>query len=1066
MTRCAQCGAEHPEGARFCPACGAPVQEPRPAAEERKLATVLFADLVGSTELGASQDPERTRMLLDRFYDAMAAEVEGAGGTVEKFAGDAVMAAFGVPAAQEDHAERALHCALSMQRRLRELFGDELALRIGVNSGDVIAGRPREGSSFVTGDVVNVAARLEQAAAPGEILAGDRTVAAVRGAFEFADPETVEAKGKPGGVAARRLVRALSLMRPRGVRGLRQVFVGRESELGLLQATYRRVLSERRPHVVTVMGDSGVGKTRLLRELWGWLGGESPEPLRRTGRCLPYGDGITYWPLGEILKEHLGLLETDSPETALTRLEPRRILGLTLGLDVAAELHPLTARDRLHEAWAGFLEELAREQPVVVLIEDLHWGEEELLELVERMLRDVSGQLLLLGTARPELLDRRPTWGAGRRNASLLWLEPLPPDDAARLLNELLAGELPPQLRELLVERAEGNPFFVEELLGTLIDRGLVARENGAWTVRELPDDFTVPDSVQAVLSARIDLLAATEKAALQAASVIGRTFWAGPVRELLDGNEPDFDLLEERDFIRHRSGSSIAGEREYAIKHALTREVAYGSLPKARRARMHAAFAGWIERTGEGRDEHAPLLAHHYAEAVRPEDADLAWANEPEQLGRLSAKALEWLRRAAQLAVGRYEIDEALMLLHRALELESDPETQSELWADIGHANALKYDGEAFWTAMQKALNLCTDPTVCAERYSELALQTVTRTGMWKRVPEEELIRDWIRRGLEMSEPGSASHVQALLAKSVHEDSDAAAREASALAEQLGDPELRSSAWGARAAVASVAGDHEQALAWLQRRFDVLDELRDPDLVADIYSQTIPSAVALGRLKEGRRLAQVHDEVASRLTAHHRVHGVAIQIEVETLGGGWETIVALAERTERAVDENLQTPCVRNVLSQLLLSEAYAWLGDEEESRRLEERAETIGYEDWMLPDVPRLRVALARGDLDRVERLLGQVARPEGETWFGLITKATRLDALAALRDAKAVEAEAPPFLRGAPYLEPFALRALGVVRGDESLIEQALARLEAMRLDWHAAETRKLLAQSNSG
>jgi class 3 adenylate cyclase len=267
MTACAHCGAALPEGARFCPACGAPAQEPATATEERKLATVLFADLVGSTELGASQDPERTRALLDRFYDAMSAEVEGAGGTVEKFAGDAVMAAFGVPVAHEDHAERALHCALSMQRRLQELFADELSLRIGVNTGEVIAGQPREGSSFVTGDAVNVASRLEMAAAPGETLVGERTVAVARGAFEFAEPSTVEAKGKPAGVKCSRLVRALSLMRPRGVGGLRRAFVGRESELELLKVTFRRVASERRPHVVTVMGDSGVGKTRLARVL-------------------------------------------------------------------------------------------------------------------------------------------------------------------------------------------------------------------------------------------------------------------------------------------------------------------------------------------------------------------------------------------------------------------------------------------------------------------------------------------------------------------------------------------------------------------------------------------------------------------------------------------------------------------------------------------------------------------------------------------------------------------------------------------------------------------------------
>src|ERR687886_2287600 len=269
MAVCARCGAAVPAQARFCPSCAAPIEhEPAPA-EERKLATVLFADLVGSTELAGSQDPERTRVLLDRFYDAMAAEIEEAGGTVEKFAGDAVMAAFGAPAALEDHAERALHAALAMQRRLRALFGDELALRIGVNTGDVVVGRAREGSSFVTGDAVNVGARLEQAAGPGEILVGERTAAAVRGAFELSEPVMIEAKGKPAGIVSRRLIRALSLMRPRGVGGMQSALVGRERELEQLRDTYARAVADGAPQLVTILGDAGIGKTRPL-----------PAPLR------------------------------------------------------------------------------------------------------------------------------------------------------------------------------------------------------------------------------------------------------------------------------------------------------------------------------------------------------------------------------------------------------------------------------------------------------------------------------------------------------------------------------------------------------------------------------------------------------------------------------------------------------------------------------------------------------------------------------------------------------------------------------------------------------------------
>ena len=443
---------------------------------------MLFADLVGSTELAGSQDPERTRVLLDRFYDSMAAEIKRVGGTVEKFVGDAVMAAFGAPAALEDHAERALHAALAMQQRLREMFGDRLALRIGVNTGEVVVGRPREGSSFVTGDAVNVAARLEQAAAPGEILVGERTAAAVRGAFEFEEPSTVDAKGKPGGVACRRLVRALSLMRPRGVGGLRRAFVGRESELQQLQAAYARVASEGRPHGVTIVGDAGVGKTRLMRELWGWLAEQDPQPLQRTGRCLSYGHGITYWALAEVLREHLGILESDPPEVVAERLGDRRFLGLTLGLGVGEELHPLAVRERLHDAWVEFLEELARERPAVVLIEDVHWAEDDLCDLLEMLVRQVEGPLLVLATARPELLERRPGWSGMHLNRSELLLNALPVTDASHLLDELLGVELPASLRDVVLERAEGNPFFVEELLASLIDRGLLQQRNGGWS--------------------------------------------------------------------------------------------------------------------------------------------------------------------------------------------------------------------------------------------------------------------------------------------------------------------------------------------------------------------------------------------------------------------------------------------------------------------------------------------------------------------------------------------------------------------------------------------------------
>ncbi|MEK6191381.1 MAG: adenylate/guanylate cyclase domain-containing protein [Chloroflexota bacterium] len=1023
------------------------------------MATVIFADLVGSTELGGSQDPERTRAMLDRFYDAMAAEIDTAGGTVEKFAGDAVMAVFGAPASLEDHAERALHAALAMQRRLRELFGEELALRIGVNTGEVVVGKAREGSSFVTGDAVNVAARLEQAAEPGDVLVGERTVATVRGAFEFAEPQTIQAKGKSEGVECRRLVRALSLMRPRGVGGLRRAFVGRDDEMKQLEGTYQEVEDQRKPRLVTILGDAGVGKTRIVREFWERLGGRSPEPLRRTGRCLSYGQGITYWPLAEVLKEHLGILESDPPSLVLERLGSREILGLTLGLDVARGLHPLAARDRFQDAWVEFLDEIVADRPTVMLIEDVHWGEEQLLDLLERLVHDTQGPLLLVATARPELLEQRPGWGA-RLHGATVELEALSAEEAVRMLDELLGGTLPAGLRDVVVQRAEGNPFFVEELVGTLIDRQLLERQNGSWRLADLPPDFAVPDTVQAVVAARVDLLEPDEKQALQAASVIGRIFWAGPVYELVGEAQPDLRILEERDFIRRRPGSSIAGDREYAIKHALTREVAYASLPKAKRARLHAGFAQWLERTGDGRDEYAPLLAHHYAEAVRPDDMDLAWAGAADEVEDLRARALTWLRRAAELAIGRFEIDEGLALLHRALQLEPDVAAQVALWREVGRANVFKFDGEAFWTAMQNSLE-GSDQAIAADTYSLLAFHTATRAAMWKRRPDRGLIEGWIERALELSEPDAPARARALIAHTYFdpETFGQAAQEASELADRLDDIELRSWAWAARSQAAWARGDYDEAYAWVRRRFAIVPELTDPDHIALIYLNGLYHLLAIGRFEEARRVAAAHDEVTRSLTPHHRLHAVEMLISVDFAAGRWEAVRDLTPRAEAAVAANMATPCVMNAWSLLASALANVQLENDQEARRLERSAADLGmegYGDWL--DPLHIEIAIARGELAEVERKLSEWNPGGLGDIDGLVT---RLNALVALERRVEIENEAPAFLKPKSYLEPFALRALGFARKDDGLIAQAIQRFEAMGLDWHAAETKKLLS-----
>jgi hypothetical protein len=694
------------------------------------------------------------------------------------------------------------------------------------------------------------------------------------------------------------------------------------------------------------------------------------------------------------------------------------------------------------------------DRPAVVLIEDVHWAEEQLLDLLERLVRDTRGPLLLIATARPELLERRPGWGA-RGHSTTLDVEALSTEDAVRMLDELLGGTLPSGLREVVVQRAEGNPFFVEELLGTLIDRDLLERQNGSWRLAELPSDFAVPDTVQAVVAARVDLLEPAEKQALQAASVIGRVFWAGPVYELVPEAQPDLRVLEERDFIRRRAGSSIAGDREYAIKHALTREVAYASLPKARRARLHAAFASWLERTGGGRDEDAPLLAHHYAEAVRPDDADLAWADDEDELARLRAAALGWLPRAARLAIGRFEIDEGLALLHRALELETDEAHRAALWREIGRANVFKFDGEAFWTAMLSSLEGTGDRATLADTYSILAFQTATRAAMWKRRPDRELIAGWIDRALELSEPDAPARARALIARTNFdpEASSEAAEEAVELADRIGDIELRSWAWDARSAVAYSGGDYEQAYAWARRRFEIVPTVTDPDHVSLIYVFGIPACLATARFDEAREIAKAHDEVTSNLTPHHRMHAAILWIYIERSVGRWDAVRDLTSRAEAAVAANIATPCASNVSSLLSCALANVHLGDEREARRLEGIAEEVGMEGYSF-DYLYVAMAIARGDRGEVERRFSEWKLEIGNDVEDLVA---RLDALVALDRRPEIEAEAPALVRPNTYLEPFALRALGYARDDDRLVERAIDRFEAMHMDWHAAETR---------
>ena len=742
----------------------------------------------------------------------------------------------------------------------------------------------------------------------------------------------------------------------------------------------------------------------------------------------------------------------------LERLGDSRILGLTLGLDVAGELHPLEAREALHAAWVELLGEFGAERPCIVLVEDLHWAEEPLLDLLERLLRDVRGAVFLVGTARPELLGRRPAWAGGRRNAASLWLEPLSEDETAELVEALLGADLAPSLSELVLERSEGNPFFVEELLATLIDTSVIVREDGGWVTGELAFDPIVPDSIQATIASRIDLLPPREKAALQAASVAGRVFWASPVAELL-GEEPDYALLEERDFVREQRVSSLGGEREFWIKHALTREVAYASLAKARRARFHAAFAAWIERAGDGRDEHAPLLAHHYAEAVRPEDADFVWADEEEEHARLCDRAVSWLRRAAELAARRYEIREALALLQQALLLSKEVEAKIGLLRAAGNVHILNYDPDRFRAAMEEALSLGPDPAVTGEIYAQLAYYALGRPYLWKQPPPAELGERWLAKAFELAQPGTEARAQALLASALArpEAGAKAAQEAFELARTLENPALFLFACEAQGLAASAVGRFQEASMWADRALEAARQTSDPGI--RMYQHWVAGFVHLrgGRVADVPRLAGECDRLAAQLTPHDQVHAVGLLALLHGTTGRWQEVGALAGRAQSVAQANEETPCQFNWRSLLVCALGLAHLGNEREARGLEEKARASAVVAGPPEREPALlRLALLRGELEEVERILEHIA-PSGNPW-GLDEAAARLDALVALGDRLRVEDEAAPFLDSESYTRPFALRALGIVRDDRALIEQARSCFEAMGLEWHAAETRR--------
>jgi predicted ATPase/class 3 adenylate cyclase len=680
---CPNCGSDNPERARFCWSCGKELEGGTPVIETRKTVTVLFCDATSSTALGEKLDPESLRNLMTRYFDVMRGVIEFHGGVVEKFIGDAVMAVFGVPTLHEDDALRACRAAMEIRDRLATLDtqirvdrGATIEWRMGVNTGEVVAGDTAAGQRMVTGDAVNVAARLEAAAAPGEILIGGETYALVRAAVTAESVEALTLKGKAEPVPAWRLT-AVTDSTSRHARPLEAPLVGRRRPLRLLEEAFREAVEERICHLFTILGVAGVGKSRLVDEFVSSLGAQAQVA---TGRCLAYGHGITYWPVAEAIRHGAGIAEGDSPESTVSRLrevlgaepEAERIAAIVGGLLGIADSPP--APDEMFWAIRKTFEALARSRPLVLVFDDVHWGEPTFLDLVEHMAdwtRDAP--ILLAVMARAELLETRPAWGGGKRWVTTMSLEPLSEAESEELVASLLGrAELPAEVRVQISRAAEGNPLFVEELLGKLIDDGFLVTAGDGWSALGDLRQLTIPPTIQALLAARLDGLGGEDRRVIERAAVEGKVFHRGAVTDLTP--EPMRGQVRDRlaslmrmELVRPDQ-AAFAGDEAYRFRHLLIRDAAYKALAKQTRSELHERFAAWLARVAADRlAEYEEIVAYHLEQAYRYR-AELGPPDS--HAHEIALRAGTMLADAGERAEARGDVAATVDLLDRAVKL------------------------------------------------------------------------------------------------------------------------------------------------------------------------------------------------------------------------------------------------------------------------------------------------------------------------------------------------------------------------------------------------------------
>jgi class 3 adenylate cyclase/tetratricopeptide (TPR) repeat protein len=1100
---CTSCGAALSGEEKFCGECGtalaesAVAVEPTPAttkatpAAERRLVSILFADIVGHTSFSEAHDAEDVRELLSRYFESARTVIERYGGTVEKFIGDAVMAVWGTPVAQEDDAERAVRTALDLVAAVSALGADvgapDLRARAGVLTGEAAVTLGAEGQGMVAGDLVNTASRIQAAAEPGTVLVGEATKRASEAAVVFEDAGSHTLKGKAEPVGLWQAVRVVAL-RGGAVKstGIEPPFVGRDRELRLVKELYHATAEDRRSHLVSVVGIGGIGKSRLTWEFEKYIDGLVGGVWWHSGRCLAYGDGVAFWALAEMVRGRAGILEDEDAQSAREKLrravdehipdpqerrfaEPR--LAHLLGLEEGA----VGDQENLFAAARMFFERLAQQGPAVLLFEDIHWADSALLDFIEYLVewsRDVP--LFVLTLARPELQDRRPSWGSGKRNFTSIFLEPL----ATEAMEVLLTGPVPglsEELRERILGRAEGVPFYAVETVRMLLDRGLLVREGNSYRLTGELETLEVPETLQALIAARLDGLSAEERRSVQQASVLGRTFTLRGLASVSSTAEGDLEKILAslvRKEVVSLSADPLSPERgQYGFLQDLVKKVAYDTLSRKERKSLHLAAAEYLRSLGED-DEIVEVLAAHYLDAygAAPEDEDALAIRED---------ALQMLVRGAERAASLAANTEAQHAYERAIELTDDPHRQADLFE---HAGMMAYAATEADRAAEHFESAIAHFEAAADAHAAARVSARLADVLWDRGRIEQAIEqmDGAFQVLAREDPNAdLGALAAQLGRFMffHGDLELARERietALDIAEALSLPEVLSQALNTKAIILIAHERPREGLTLLRYALEVALEHDKPSAALRAYYNLADSLARGDRFEEAAHTAREGLEFARRVGNRYWEWSFMAQMYAPFALGEWDEVLAMrAElpdvewRQARLAFAGLPATWAQITVHRGHLTEAEAFmemLAELESSADVQERMQYTCGKARILLAAGRAADALAAAEASMRERdTIGISSEAIKEAFAVAGEAALQLEDVAKARDLIAVVEALPPG-RSPQLLQAQAARfraAVAARGGDaqeaERLFKQAAGRFRELSVPFYLAVVR---------